>query len=153
MPVEGIASARESSMYSRNHEQVVALQKLFYELTRTDRPDEEAAAFFRAVVFTCSTIRTDQAWPYVETLNSYMTPSERDQIRSNMNRNDKDKNGFRTGRDRNALRLETVKAWWQARKGEVVVRSAGRAGSLKTCRPSSSSSTEVTPRLNAPVVQ
>ena len=71
LPVEGIAKARDSSMYFRNDEQLVGLQTMFTELTGDNQ-------FFRSVIFTCDTFQHGQKSQNVETLNWYIDPHEFD---------------------------------------------------------------------------
>ena len=77
LPVEGVAKARDSSMYFRNDEQIRGIQRMFTELTNDP-------TFFRSVIFTCDTIQVGQDAQNVETLNWYIDPEEFDQIRHNM---------------------------------------------------------------------
>lgn len=107
IPVMGIARARESSMFFRNDEQLIALQQTLLELTNDD-------GFFRSVIFTCDTIHVGQEYQNVETLNWYIDPSESDQIWHNMERLDPVK---QTGRERNHLRLQSLIEWWNLRQG------------------------------------
>jgi hypothetical protein len=109
MPLEGIAKARDSSMYFRNDEQLRGLKRMFAELTR----DEE---FFRSVIFTCDTIQYGQQAQNVETLNWYIDPNEFDQILHNMEPYD---SATDSGRDRNDLRFISLAKWWQSRGGKV----------------------------------
>jgi len=53
MPLEGVAKARDSSMYFRNDEQLRGLKNMFTDLTDDDQ-------FFRSVIFTCDTIQYGQ---------------------------------------------------------------------------------------------
>ncbi|AMV37803.1 hypothetical protein [Planctomyces sp. SH-PL62] len=109
IPAQGVAMARESSMFFRNDENLEVLHDVFKRLTGDDE-------FFRTVVFTCDTIQVGQAAQNVETLNWYIDPVEYRQIEGNMNRFDP---ATQTGRDRNHLRLERLKQWWRSRGGEV----------------------------------
>ena len=77
LPFEGVAKARDSSMYFRNDEQLRGLQRMFTEVTKDQ-------AFFRSVIFTCDTIQVGQDAQNVETLNWYIDPEEFEQIRHNM---------------------------------------------------------------------
>ena len=77
LPVEGIAKARDSSMYFRNDEQLDGLQTTFTELTGDDQ-------FFRSVVFTCDTYQHGQKSQNVETLNWYIDPHEFEEVRRGM---------------------------------------------------------------------
>ena len=77
LPVEGIAKARDSSMYFRNDEQLVALQTTFTELTGDNQ-------FFRSVIFTCDTFQHGQKSQNVETLNWYIDPQEFEEVRRGM---------------------------------------------------------------------
>jgi hypothetical protein len=121
IPAQGVAMARESSMFFRNDENLQLLHDTFTRLTGNDR-------FFRTVVFTCDTIQIGQASQNVETLNWYIDPVERRQIQRNMNRLDP---VSQTGRDRNHLRLMQLKEWWQARGGKVAVAPDEPVGSAK----------------------
>lgn len=107
IPAQGVAMARESSMFFRNDEDLESLHELFRRLTGDD-------AFFRTVVFTCDTIQVGQAAQNVETLNWYIDPVEYSQIEQNMNPHDPEK---QTGRERNHLRLKRLKEWWRTRGG------------------------------------
>ena len=105
LPDEGVAQGRNSSMYFRNDEQIVMLQKLFN--TQTKDPN-----FFRSVIFTCDTVQYGQESQNIETLNWYIDQHESDLIKQNMQPLDAEK---QTGRDRNALRLAVLTSWWNAR--------------------------------------
>lgn len=107
IPAQGVAMARESSMFFRNDEDLESLHELFRRLTGDD-------AFFRTVVFTCDTIQVGQAAQNVETLNWYIDPVEYTQIEQNMNPHDPT---TQTGRQRNHLRLQRLKEWWRSRGG------------------------------------
>ncbi|WP_337173291.1 hypothetical protein [Paludisphaera sp.] len=107
IPAQGVAMARESSMFFRNDEDLETLHELFRRLTGDD-------AFFRTVVFTCDTIQVGQASQNVETLNWYIDPVEYAQIEENMNPFDRDS---QTGRERNHLRLKRLQEWWRSRGG------------------------------------
>jgi hypothetical protein len=106
IPAQGVAMARESSMYFRNDENLQFLHDSFTRLTRDE-------GFFRTVVFTCDTIQAGRASQNIETLNWYIDPIEYRQIRRNMDPADAES---QTGRDRNYLRLEQLKAWWKGRE-------------------------------------
>jgi hypothetical protein len=116
IPAQGVAMARESSMYFRNDENLQFLHDSFSRLTRDE-------GFFRTVVFTCDTIQAGRASQNIETLNWYIDPIEYRQIRRNMDPADAES---QTGRDRNFLRLEQLKAWW---KGREAAASGGEARS------------------------
>jgi hypothetical protein len=111
LPLEGVAEARDSSMYFRNDEQIRGLQRMFTEVTQ----DKE---FFRSVIFTCDTIQVGQEAQNVETLNWYIDPAEFALIRHNMEPyKEADavaKTG--TGRDRNDLRVKSLLEWWRRRE-------------------------------------
>ena len=77
LPVEGIAKARDSSMYFRNDEQLLGLQTTFTELTGDNQ-------FFRSVIFTCDTFQHGQKSQNVETLNWYIDPHEFEEVRHGM---------------------------------------------------------------------
>ncbi|WP_165251314.1 hypothetical protein [Paludisphaera soli] len=109
IPAQGVAMARESSMFFRNDENLAVLHDVFKRLTGDDE-------FFRTVVFTCDTIQVGQAAQNVETLNWYIDPVEYDQIERNMDRFDA---ATQSGRERNYLRLERLKQWWRSRGGVV----------------------------------
>ena len=109
MPFEGIAKARDSSMYFRNDEQLRGLKRMFTELTKDDQ-------FFRSVIFTCDTIQYGQQAQNVETLNWYIDAEEFDQIRHNMEPYDPASD---SGRDRNDMRFISVAKWWQSRGGKL----------------------------------
>lgn len=109
LPAQGVAMARESSMFFRNDENLQFLHDTFRRLTGDD-------AFFRTVVFTCDTIQVGQASQNAETLNWYIDPVEYRQIERNMDSFDAEQ---QTGRERNHLRLNRLKAWWRSRGGEV----------------------------------
>ncbi len=102
LPVEGLAKARDSSMYFRNDEHLSGLQRMFTELTG----DKE---FFRSVIFTCDTIQSGQEAQNVETLNWYIDHEEFDQIRHNMEPYQELDSTTQTGigRDRNDMRVKT----------------------------------------------
>ena len=68
--------------------------------------------FFRTVIFTCDTLQFGQASQNLETLNWYIDTQEYTKICKNMEPLSADQ---QTGRDRNALRLESVKQWWKSR--------------------------------------
>jgi hypothetical protein len=112
LPVEGVAQARYSSMYFRNDEQIVMLQKLFN--TQTNDPN-----FFRSVIFTCDTVQYGQESQNIETLNWYIDQHESDLIKQNMQPLDA---GRQTGRDRNALRLAVLMRWWNARSNALTAQ-------------------------------
>ncbi|MDG3004969.1 hypothetical protein [Paludisphaera mucosa] len=109
IPAQGVAMARESSMFFRNDENLEVLHALFKRETGDD-------AFFRTVVFTCDTIQVGQASQNVETLNWYIDPVEYRQIERNMDGFDA---ASQTGRERNHLRLKRLKDWWRSRGGAV----------------------------------
>ena len=96
MPLEGVAKARDSSMYFRNDEQLRGLKRMFEELTKDDE-------FFRSVIFTCDTIQYGQQAQNVETLNWYIDPQEFEQIRHNMEPFNQAA-GHRPGSQRHAVR-------------------------------------------------
>lgn len=110
IPAQGVAMARESSMFFRNDENLEVLNDVFYRMT--DDPE-----FFRTVIFTCDTIQVGQASQHVETLNWYIDPVEFEQIEENMEPLNRIK---QTGRERNHLRLKRLKEWWTSRGGPVV---------------------------------
>ena len=107
LPLEGVAEARDSSMYFRNDEQIRGLQRMFTEVTH----DKD---FFRSVIFTCDTIQVGQEAQNIETLNWYIDPVEFALIRHNMEPYKEvdpvAKTG--TGRDRNDLRVQSLLQWW-----------------------------------------
>ncbi|MDB5351398.1 MAG: hypothetical protein JWN86_2645 [Planctomycetota bacterium] len=105
LPVQGVAKARESSMYFRNDEQLFILERFFN--VQQDDPD-----FFRTVIFTCDTLQYSHTSQNLETLNWYIESQEFDKIQKNMRTLNL---GDQTGRDRNELRLEGVKTWWDRR--------------------------------------
>ncbi|AMV40717.1 hypothetical protein [Planctomyces sp. SH-PL62] len=107
IPFEGIAQARDSSMYFRNDAQLNGLHETFRRLTGDDHD------FFRTVVFTCDTTPSDPTAPNVETLNWYLDPIEFRGIQRNME--DVSANR-RTGRLRNHLRFEKLLEWWRSRE-------------------------------------
>ena len=113
MPLEGVAKARDSSMYFRNDEQLRGLKRMFAELTRDDE-------FFRSVIFTCDTIQYGQQAQNVETLNWYIDPKEFDQIRHNMGPYDP---ATDSGRDRNDMRFASLVKWWQGRGGKRTAKT------------------------------
>lgn len=117
IPVEGVAKARDSSMYFRNDEQLLGLQQDFESLTG----DPE---FFRTVVFTCDTIQQGQVAQNVETLNWYIDPREHEQIAKNMGKYDPES---QTGRARNQLRVLSLLDWWRAHGGAVAPAAATAA--------------------------
>ena len=119
IPVEGVAKARESSMFFRNDEQLFLLQELFRFLNRDTDPD-----FFRTVIFTCDTLQFGQSSQNLETLNWYIDTQEFEKIRKNMCSPDQDKDG----RLRNALRLEGVKRWWDSRTRSARAAETSEAG-------------------------
>jgi len=109
IPAQGVAMARESSMFFRNDESLQFLHENFRRLTGDDE-------FFRTVVFTCDTIQVGQASQNAETLNWYIDPVEYRQIERNMDPFDAEQ---QTGRERNHLRLNRLKEWWRSRGGEA----------------------------------
>jgi len=109
IPAQGIAMARESSMFFRNDENLEVLYDVFNRMT--DDPE-----FFRTVIFTCDTIQVGQSSQHVETLNWYIDPIEFEQIEENMEPLNRVK---QTGRERNYLRLKRLKEWWLSRGGPV----------------------------------
>jgi|GEM_PF-1382191 len=109
IPAQGIAMARESSMFFRNDENLEVLNDVLFRMT--DDPE-----FFRTVVFTCDTIQVGQSSQHVETLNWYIDPIEFEQIEENMEPLNRVK---QTGRERNHLRLKRLKEWWLSRGGSV----------------------------------
>ena len=109
IPVQGVARARDSSMYFRNDEQLLVLREVFHDLTGQDD-------FFRTVVFTCSSDQVGQEAQNLETLNWYMDREEYDDIRANMGYDNPKEN---VGRDRNDLRVLSLIDWWKARGGKV----------------------------------
>jgi len=109
IPAQGIAMARESSMFFRNDENLEVLYDVFHRMT--DDPE-----FFRTVIFTCDTIQVGQPSQHVETLNWYIDPIEFEQIEENMEPLNRVK---QTGRERNHLRLKRLREWWRSRGGAV----------------------------------
>ena len=109
MPFEGVAKARDSSMYFHNDEQLRELHRMFNELT-------EDPQFFRSVIFTCDTIQFGQQSQNVETLNWYIDPDEFDQIRHNMEPFNQKTN---RGRDRNDMRFMNLAKWWCSQGGKI----------------------------------
>jgi hypothetical protein len=109
MPIEGLAKARDSSMYFRNDEELRALKHIFAELTN----DEE---FFRSVIFTCDTIQSEKRTQNVETLNWCIDPEEFEQIRHNIEPLNHMAN---RGRDRNDMRFKNLAKWWCSRGGRM----------------------------------
>ncbi len=107
IPVEGVATARESSMFFRNDEQLIFLHRVFTKITDGDE------GFFRSVIFSCDTLQTGRSTQNVETLNWFIEEDERHQIEKNMDEYDKVEE---TGRNRNFHRLQEVKEWWNSRK-------------------------------------
>ncbi|MGO9918412.1 MAG: hypothetical protein ACLQIB_27405 [Isosphaeraceae bacterium] len=116
IPFEGLATARSSSMYFRNDEQIVGLHAMFSNVTG----DKE---FFRSVIFTCDTVQSGQETQNVETLNWYIDARESENIRHNMEPYDP-KRGV--GRDRNALRVKTLQQWWRSREARKSGTAQGR---------------------------
>jgi hypothetical protein len=114
LPLEGVAKARDSSMYFRNDEQIRGLKRMFDEVTGDDD-------FFRSVVFTCDTLQVGQDAQNAETLNWYIDATEFDSIRHNMEPY-KELDAVAkigTGRDRNDMRLTDVLNWWKSRKSKA----------------------------------
>jgi hypothetical protein len=109
IPFQGVAEARNSSMYFRNDEQLIVLHHMFHNLTS----DSE---FFRTVVFTCDSDQSGQDGQSIETLNWYMNNDELHSIRWNMGYLSTD---GKVGRDRNALRTRALVDWWKARGGSI----------------------------------
>ncbi|MDG3007886.1 hypothetical protein [Paludisphaera mucosa] len=120
IPFEGIAQARDSSMYFRNDAQLNGLHETFKALS----PD---AGFFRTVVFTCDTSPVVSNAPNVETLNWYLDPVEYEGIRRNMENVSADR---QTGRLRNHLRFAALLDWWRSRGGAI--REAAEAPRTST---------------------
>ena len=114
LPLEGVAEARDSSMYFRNDEQLRGLQRMFADLTG----DED---FFRSVIFTCDTIQVGQAAQNTETLNWYIDPDEFELIRHNMEPYQELNHAAKTGmgRDRNDMRVKSLLGWWAGRDGQT----------------------------------
>jgi hypothetical protein len=114
LPFEGVAKARDSSMYFRNDEQLRGLHRMFTEVTKDH-------TFFRSVIFTCDTIQVGQDAQNVETLNWYIDPEEFEQIRHNMEPYTAPNGStrFGTGRDRNDMRVKSLLEWWSSRGGKV----------------------------------
>ncbi len=114
LPLEGLAQARDSSMYFRNDEQLRGLQRMFADLGK----DED---FFRSFIFTCDTIQVGQEAQNAETLNWYIDPLEFDRIRRNLEPYKKLDRDARTvtGRDRNDMRVQSVLAWWAGREAKA----------------------------------
>ncbi len=106
IPFEGLATARASSMYFRNDEQIAGLHAMFTSVTG----DEE---FFRSVIFTCDTVQSGQDAQNSETLNWYIDAKEFDDIRHNMEPYDPKRD---LGRDRNAMRVKSLAQWWRSRE-------------------------------------
>jgi hypothetical protein len=109
LPLEGVAQARDSSMYFRNDEQLLVLSEMFQDKTKR-------ADFFRSVIFTCSSDQGGQEVQNGETLNWYMDKQEYDNIRADMGYENPTKN---VGRDRNDLRVRSVIDWWRTHGGKV----------------------------------
>jgi hypothetical protein len=110
LPIEGVAKARDSSMYFRNDEQIRGLQRMFTEVTH----DKD---FFRSVIFTCDTIQVGLDSQNTETLNWYIDPGEFDLIRQNMEPYNESNSltNTGTGRDRNNMRFKSLVEWWRSR--------------------------------------
>jgi hypothetical protein len=114
LPVEGIAKARDSSMYFRNDEQLGRLQTTFTELTGDDQ-------FFRSVVFTCNTYQRGQKSQNVETLNWYIDPHEFEEVRRGMDPYPEGASSANTKTPvgSNYLRMKSLSKWWSSRGGKV----------------------------------
>jgi hypothetical protein len=114
LPVEGIAKARDSSMYFRNDEQLGRLQTTFTELTGDDQ-------FFRSVVFTCNTYQRGQKSQNVETLNWYIDPHEFEEVRRGMDPYPEGASSANTTAPvgSNYLRVKSLSKWWSSRGGKV----------------------------------
>jgi hypothetical protein len=117
LPVEGIAKARDSSMYFRNDEQLAALHTRFTELTGDNR-------FFRSVIFTCDTFQHGQKSQNVETLNWYIDPLEFEEVRRGMDPYPEDNGSAQTAAapGRNYSRLKSLSTWWTRRGGKLKKR-------------------------------
>ena len=158
IPLEGLAQARDSSMYFRNDEQLRGLQRMFADLGK----DED---FFRSVIFTCDTIQVGQDAQNAETLNWYIDPLEFDRIRHNMEpyRKFNSETRTETGRDRNDMRVQSVLAWWAGRetkrglmpatepRGRLSLASVRPARVAKRCHVPASRSGM--PSVTQPIVQ
>jgi hypothetical protein len=116
IPFEGFATARGSSMYFRNDEQILDLEAMFKAITGDDQ-------FFRSVIFTCDTEQMDQDKQNVETLNWYMDPKEYARVQHNMEPYDPTRG---TGRDRNAMRVKALEGWWRGRQGRTPAAAPAR---------------------------
>jgi len=103
VPLQGAAQAQNRSMYFRNDEQLLALQEAF-----TTPEDDD---FFKTVVFTCDSNTPGEPRGTLATLNWYMSGDEFSAIKANMLPLSKSEHG----RDRNALRMERLEAWWSDR--------------------------------------
>lgn len=125
IPVEGVARARESSMFFRNDEQLLALHHVFEDLTGEDD-------FFRTVIFTCDTLQVGRSTQNVETLNWYIDPDERYQVERNM---EPVSRTAQTGRVRNSERLEGLLKWWHARGGRTSPTGRHRTRGTSTPAP------------------
>jgi hypothetical protein len=117
LPLEGVAKARDSSMYFRNDEQIRGLQRMFTEIMH----DKE---FFRSVIFTCDTIQVGQNAQNTETLNWYIDQEEFELIRQNMEpyREPNSLSKMGTGRDRNDMRFKSLLEWWHRRDCKAMPR-------------------------------
>jgi hypothetical protein len=109
IPFEGFATARGSSMYFRNDEQILDLSAMFAAITGDDE-------FFRSVIFTCDTEQMGHDKQNVETLNWYMDPREFVRVQHNMEPYDPNRG---TGRDRNAVRVNCLEEWWRRREAKA----------------------------------
>ncbi len=105
IPLQGVAEARNKSMYFRNDEQLRVLHELF----KKESPDPR---FFKTVIFTCDSSHPGESNRSSETLNWYMSKREFESIKKNMDAFDKTNND---GRDRNFVRTREVDAWWKTR--------------------------------------
>jgi hypothetical protein len=122
LPVEGIARARDSSMYFRNDEQLVTLHTRLSELTGDNQ-------FFRSVIFTCDTFQHGQKSQNAETLNWYIDPQECEEVRRGMEPYPEDDGSRQTGAalGRNYLRVKSLSIWWSSRGGKL--KEAGKRSS------------------------
>ena len=122
LPVEGIARARDSSMYFRNDEQLVALHTRFTEMTGDNQ-------FFRSVIFTCDTFQHGQKSQNVETLNWYVDPQEFEEVRRGMEPYPEGDGSETTDADlgRNYLRVKSLSTWWSHRGGKLKKREEPRS--------------------------
>ena len=129
LPVEGIAKARDTSMYFRNDEQLLGLHTEFTELTGDDQ-------FFRSVIFTCDTFQHGQKSQNVETLNWSIDPREFEQVRRGMDPFP-EANGAATDGprpSRNSLRVKSLLRWWSGRGGKL--RHGMKSGQENLSTPS-----------------